>query len=72
MPGLPVNRLPATGSKGVCMDLMWFYDEGPEKYRDFRQQVQALEKEHLETRTALKATQTAQKADPGNPPSRPG
>ena len=49
------------------MDLMWFYDEVPEEYRDFRQQAQALEKEHLETRTALKEAQAAQKADPENP-----
>ena len=49
------------------MDLMWFYDEVPEEYRDFRQQAQALEKEHLETRTALKEAQAAQKGDPENP-----
>ena len=49
------------------MDLMWFYDEVPEEYRDFRQQAQALEKEHLETRTTLKEAQAAQKADPENP-----
>jgi uncharacterized Zn finger protein len=49
------------------MDLMWFYDEVPEDYRDFRQRAQALEQEHLETRTALKEAQAAQKAEPDNP-----
>jgi len=49
------------------MDLMWFYDEPPEDYQKFRQEAQLLEKEHLETRTALKEVQAALRADPQNP-----
>jgi hypothetical protein len=49
------------------MSLMWFYDEVPEEYRRFREEAQALEKEHLETRTALREAQAAQRADPENP-----
>jgi tRNA A37 N6-isopentenylltransferase MiaA len=49
------------------MSLMWFYDEVPEEYRHFRQEAQHLEKEHLETRTALRDAQAARRADPENP-----
>jgi tRNA A37 N6-isopentenylltransferase MiaA len=49
------------------MSLMWFYDEVPEEYRQFRQEAQHLEKEHLETRTALRDAQAARRADPENP-----
>lgn len=48
------------------MDPMWFYDEVPEDYQNFRQQAQALEKEHLETRMALKEARAAQTNDPEN------
>ena len=48
------------------MSLMWFYDELPEEYRAFREEAQALEKEHLETRVALREVQAALRADPEN------
>jgi hypothetical protein len=53
--------------KGFAMDLMWFYDEVPEEYQDFRQKAQVLEKEHLEIRTALQEARAALRADPENP-----
>jgi hypothetical protein len=50
------------------MDSMWFYDEPPEDYQNFRKEAHLLEKEHLETRTALKEVQAALRVDPENPP----
>lgn len=50
------------------MSLMWFYDELPEEYQAFRKEAQRLEKEHLETRVALRDAQAALRADPENPP----
>jgi len=49
------------------MSLMWFYDDVPEEYQNFRQEAQRLEKEHLETRTALRDAQAELRADPKNP-----
>lgn len=37
-----------------------------EEWRTFRQEAQYLEKEHLETRVALRDAEAALRADPGN------
>jgi len=50
------------------MDPMWFYDEAGEleEWQAFRKEALPLEREHLETRVALRDAQAALRADPEN------
>ena len=50
------------------MDPMWFYDELGEldEWQTFREAALPLEKEHLETRVALRDAEAALRDDPGN------
>jgi hypothetical protein len=45
-------------------DLMWFYDDQSEDYKNFRQEAQALEREYLELRILLRAAEANLEADP--------
>jgi len=38
-------------------DLMWFFNDQPEDYRNFRKKAQALEKEYLELRQLLQTAE---------------
>jgi hypothetical protein len=45
-------------------DLMWFFDEAPEDYQDFRKKALPLEREYLELRKVLQEAEKARRADP--------
>lgn len=47
-------------------DPMWFYDDPPEDYKNFRKEAQVIEKEYLELRVLLKAAEDDLKAEPEN------
>ena len=47
-------------------ELMWFYDDQPEDYKNFRQEARALEKEYLELRQHLQGAEKNLEAEPGN------
>lgn len=47
-------------------DLMWFFDEQPEEYKNFRKEALAVEKEYSELRTFLAEAETRLKAEPDN------
>jgi prefoldin subunit 5 len=47
-------------------DLMWFYDDLSEDYKNFRKEAQALEKEYLELRQLLGAAEASLNADPAD------
>jgi hypothetical protein len=47
-------------------DLMWFYDDQAEDYRNFRQEAQAVEREYLELRQLLRTAEDNLQADPDN------
>jgi hypothetical protein len=53
------------------MSLMWFYDDGPEEYRAFREEAECLEREHLETRQALQKPRRLSGLTLTIPPCRP-
>jgi hypothetical protein len=46
--------------------LMWFFDEQPEDYQNFRKEAQALEREYLELRQLLQAAAKNLQAEPDN------
>ncbi len=50
------------------MSSMWFYDDPEEweKWRALQEEAMHIEKEHLEVRVALRDTESALRADPGN------
>ena len=47
-------------------DLMWFYDDQSEDYKNFRKEAQALEREYLELRQLSQKAQKNLEAEPGN------
>ena len=47
-------------------DLMWFYDDQSDDYKEFRQKAQALEREYLELRQLLRRAEENLQADPDN------
>jgi hypothetical protein len=47
-------------------DLMWFFDDQSEDYKNFRKEALALEKEYLELRQLLGAAEASLQAEPDN------
>lgn len=45
-------------------DLMWFFDEAPEDYKNFRKKALPVEKEYLELRVLLRDAEEALRDDP--------
>jgi hypothetical protein len=47
-------------------DPMWFFDDPPEDYKNFREKAISLEKEYLEIRTIFRDAEKALLAEPEN------
>ncbi|MFZ5447918.1 MAG: hypothetical protein ACOZFS_04690 [Thermodesulfobacteriota bacterium] len=47
-------------------DLMWFFDELPEDYKNFRREAKGPEREYLELRNLLQVAEAKLHAEPGN------
>jgi hypothetical protein len=52
--------------QAMDQDLMWFFDDTPEDFRDFRQKALPLEREYLEIRRLLREAEAALRAEPEN------
>jgi len=50
----------------VYKELMWFFDEPPEDYQNFRKEALALEREYLELRQLQQAAEKNLQAEPDN------
>jgi hypothetical protein len=63
------------GGRQLCIPLkeqtmdkepMWFFDDPPEDYRNFREKAISLEREYLELRTILRDAEKALRGEPEN------